>query len=273
MRSTAKWKSWPAEARRELLRRLRATVTLRDLRLDPTLALRLAGLSPDPWQAELLRSTAPRELLLCTRSAGKSTAAAALALNEALLRSASLVLLFSPTERQSGELAQKVWGLYEALACPIPATKRTELQLHLANGSRVIALPGNERTVRGYNGVRLAVVDEAARVPDELYLACRPMLSVSRGRLLCLSTPFGQRGWFYEAWEGRDGVPWRRTPVPATACPRIDPAFLAEERAAMGPRWYAQEYLLSFEAAVDAAFDPEAIRDAFSDHSVRPLWE
>jgi hypothetical protein len=30
----------------------------------------------------------------------------------------------------------------------------------------------------------------------------------------------------------------------------------------MGPRWYRQEYELSFEAATDAVFDPAAVRRA-----------
>ncbi len=37
--------------------------------------------------------------------------------------------------------------------------------------------------MRGYAGVDLLVIDEAARVPDELYRSVRPMLAVSNGRL------------------------------------------------------------------------------------------
>jgi hypothetical protein len=48
----------------------------------------------------------------------------------------------------------------------------------------------------------LVIVDEAARVPDDLYRAVRPMLAVSQGRLIALSTPFGQRGWFYDELHG-----------------------------------------------------------------------
>ena len=92
------------------------------------------------------------------------------------------MLLLSPSDRQSGELAAKVFGYYGALGQPIGSRKRTELQLHLVNGGRVIALPKNEKTIRGFLGARLLVVDETSRVSDALYPAVRPMLAVSRGR-------------------------------------------------------------------------------------------
>jgi hypothetical protein len=236
---------------------------------DPTLLLADAGMPPDPWQAKLLRQSSARTLLLCSRQAGKSQTAAALALQVALLEP-SLVLLLSPTLRQSGELFRdKVMRLYDGLGRPVKAAQETALTLTLANGSRVISLPGNEGGIRGFSGVSLLVIDEAARVPDELYSAVRPMLAVSRGRLVALSTPFGKRGWFYEEWAGANR--WERVMIPADRCPRISPEFLAEERLALGERWYRQEYLCSFEETTDAVFSWEDIQAALSS-DVAPLF-
>jgi hypothetical protein len=137
------------------------------------------------------------------------------------------------------------------------------LSLALANGSRIISLPGNEETVRGFSGVALAIIDEAARVPDDLYLAVRPMLAVSGGRLVCLSTPYGKRGWFFEAWER--GAEWQKVKVAADQCPRISKEFLAQEERAMGRRYFRQEYHCSFESLVDAYFDSESIQAALVD--------
>jgi hypothetical protein len=259
-----------AKVRQELAKATGKNLPLIDrLKADPARLMTLAGMEPDPWQAALLRSPSRRMLLLCCRQSGKSTTAAALALAEALCRPRSLVLLLSPSERQSGELAAKVFGYYDALAAPVPARKRTELQLHLTNGSRVIALPENERTIRGYSGARMLVVDEASRVSDALYFAVRPMLAVSRGRLVCLSTPFGRRGWFFEAWEGSEA--WERVKITADQCPRIPADFLAEEEKALGQRWYRQEYHCSFEDAIDAVFAFEDINAACCD-AVPPLF-
>jgi hypothetical protein len=143
------------------------------------------------------------------------------------------------------------------------ARRETALQLDLENGSRIVSLPGEESTIRGFSGVALLVVDEAARVPDPLYFAVRPMLAVSRGRLVCLSTPFGKRGWFFDAWHSAES--WKRTRITASECPRIPAAFLAEERLSLGPRWFAQEYECSFEDTVGAVFAYEDIQAALTD--------
>ena len=66
----------------------------------------------------------------------------------------------------------------------------------------------------------LLLVDEVARVSDELYVAIRPMLAVSGGALWLMSTPFGKRGIFHDEWM-RAGADWQRFRVPATECARI----------------------------------------------------
>src|SRR5262245_44870902 len=109
---------------------------LEQIRVDPAATMRLSGLTPDPWQATLCRSSNDRILVLTARQVGKSTTVAALALHTILTWPDSLVLLLSPSERQSGELAVKVLNYYDRLGKPIAARKRTELQLNLANGSR-----------------------------------------------------------------------------------------------------------------------------------------
>lgn len=231
---------------------------------DPVALMGAAGITPDPWQAEALRSPAGRLLLNCSRQAGKSVTAASLAVHTALRAARRLVLLLAPTQRQSGELLHTCADIYSAGGRPVLSESESALQLRLRNGSRIIALPGKEATIRGYSGVHLLVIDEAARVPDALYYSVRPMLAVSAGRLVCLSTPFGTRGFFYEAWE-HGGTQWERYEVPATECPRISASFLEEERRNMGDWWYAQEYECRFLDAQSAAFRREDIDNAFKD--------
>lgn len=242
-----------------------------DLRaaLDPAEVMRRAGLTPDPWQAELLRSRAQRALLLCTRQAGKSTVTAALALHAAVYRPPALVLLLSPSLRQSGELFRKVMGFYTFFSKTAPALGETALTLTLANGSRVVSLPGSEATVRGYSGVDLLILDEAARVDDALYFSVRPMLATSGGRLIALSTPWGKRGWFYDAWHG--AADWERIRVTAPDCPRISGAFLEEERAALGDFWYRQEYECQFSETVDQLFGYDLVMASMTS-DVAPLF-
>src|ERR1035441_6131572 len=122
-----------------------------------------AGMPPDSWPGRLLRSRAERVLLLCSRQSGKSTVTAAMALHEVLFRPSSLVLLLSPSLRQSQELFRKVTDFRNRIGVPIPVVEESALRVELKNGSRIVALPGTEETVRGFSGVRLLVVDEAAR--------------------------------------------------------------------------------------------------------------
>jgi len=160
------------------------------LALDPVALAHAAGIAADPWQADLLRSDAREMILLCSRQAGKSTVSSILALHEALYRPSSLVLLLSPSLRQSQELFRKVKERMRALGVAGPTVgEESALRAEFGNGSRIVALPGAEATVRGYSGVGLLIVDEAARTPDALYQAARPMLAVSGGRLVLLSTP------------------------------------------------------------------------------------
>jgi hypothetical protein len=91
-------------------------------------------------------------------------------------------------------------------------------------------MPGALETVRCYSP-NLIIIDEAARVPDDLYRAIRPMLVVSHGRLVALSTPFGQRGWFYDEWQGTG--PWQKIRVTWHDCPRITAECIAEEERAL----------------------------------------
>lgn len=146
-------------------------------------------LDPDPWQARLLRLRAKRVLLNCSRKFGKSTTIAILTLHKALYEPGTLIFVIGPAERQAKEFFAKVSRFYHALGGQISAESVRKLGLVLENGSRIEALPASEKTIRGFSEVDLLILDEAARIDDTLYYGVRPMLSVSGGSLMMLSTP------------------------------------------------------------------------------------
>ncbi len=230
--------------------------------------MRGAGMEPDDWQRDVLLSRAPRVALLTCRQAGKSTTTAALAAHEAIHRPGSLTLLLSPSLRQSSELFRKVLEFWRAAGCPEPKDV-SALRLETRSGSRVVSLPGTESTIRGYSAVSLLVIDEAARVEDSLYHSVRPMLAVSGGRLIALTTPWSKAGWFHTSWSGSE--PWERVRVTATDCPRIAPDFLEEERRCLPPSVFQREYEATFTDAEDAYFRAEDIERAFAG-DVEPLF-
>ncbi len=238
--------------------------------LDPAALAEGIGMVPDSWQADVLRTDEPRVLLNCCRQSGKSSTCAVKAVHVAVYEPGSLILLLSPSQRQSSELFRKVTAVYRSLGRPVPSESENALSLTLENGSRVVSLPGTEGTIRAYSAVRLLLVDEAARVPDDTMAAVRPMLAVSGGQLIALSTPFGRRGWYHEAWEN-GGNTWQRVRIPASECSRITAAFLAEERAALGSWLYSQEYECTFAESSVALFSEAHLRAMF-DSTIKPLF-
>jgi Terminase large subunit, T4likevirus-type, N-terminal len=235
--------------------------------LDPVAFARRLGIEPDDWQARFLRSPSLRVLMNCCRQSGKSTVAALDALHGALYTPRSLILLLSPAQRQSIELFRKCLEFYRAMNRPVPAEAENQMSLALENGSRIVSLPGNESTIRGYSGVRKLIVDEAAQVPDSLYKSVRPMLAVSGGSLDALSTPYGTSGWWSAAWHAIGTADraerWTRIKITANQCPRISSTVLATEREELGDWWFRQEFMCQFMDDETAVFRSEDIERAF----------
>ncbi len=238
--------------------------------MDPVGFLRTRlGFEPDARQAELLTAPVRRGMLNCTRQWGKSTITAALAVHRAYSEDGSLCVVLSPTARQSGEFLRKASGFVRRLGIRPRGDGDNEISLLFPNGSRIVGLPGTEATVRGFSRVSLMLIDEAARVSDELYLAMRPMLAIGGGDLWVMSTPCGQRGFFWDEWTNHPER-WTRVTVTAAQCPRISEAFLVEERAVMGDRWFRQEYMCEFVGVDDSVFSRESIERALR-RDIEPL--
>lgn len=240
--------------------------------LDAVIFARQAlGLEPDAWQQQVLRSPSNRLLLNCCRQSGKSTTTAALATHTAIYEPGTLTLVFSPTQRQSGELFRKITGVIDGVLNPTDYEEDTKTALTLANGSRIVSLPGSERTTRGYSSPALVLVDEAARIDDDLMTAIRPMVATNAGRIVMLSTPWGKRGAFHQAWT-TGGNAWERIEVTAEQCPRISAEFLESERLELTPLEFAAEYECRFVETVQNVFRFEDIEAAVS-NNVTPLFE
>ncbi len=223
----------------------------------------------DQWQRDALNETR-NSLWNCTRQAGKSTTAAAKALWKADQYPGSPVLLISPSQRQSSELFRKVQEHMEAMDNPPKLLEDNKLSCELENHSRIVSLPGEEKTIRGFSKVALLIEDEAARVTDELNAATRPMLAVSGGQLVMMSTPFGKRGHFFKAWED-GGDAWGRTKIEWWKCPRITPEFIEAERRELGDWWVRQEYECEFVQTLDQVFTYELVMASMSDE-IEPLF-
>jgi hypothetical protein len=242
-----------------------------DLKLatDPVQFAKLLGIEPDPWQETALRYRGKKLLLCCSRQSGKSTVSAILALHKVIFNPGVTVLLVSPSARQSSELFSKVTGLIKQLPVKLEKIVDNRLSVVLANGSRIISLPSSESTIRGYSA-DLVIMDESARISDVLMQAVSPMVSVSGGALILLSTPAGCRGHFYNFYIDENSG-WEKITITADQCPRIDPEWLVKERDMIGDLFWRQEYMVEFVQNSDSLFTIEQINDAFD--SDFDMWD
>lgn len=223
----------------------------------------------DPWQTELLRKRPQQSLLLCSRQSGKSTTSAALVLYQAIFCPGSLILIISKAFRQAEELFRIVKFGSTNILNKDDILRENQTTLELTNGSRIISLPGKEDSIRSFSSVALLVIDEAAQVSDDLYATIRPMIAVSKGKIIALTTPFGKRGWFFHAWIG--DTDWYKVQVTANDCPRISKEFLDNEMQEVGIWWVKQEYFCEFVETEDQLFSYEMIDRAVTHRNT--AWE
>jgi hypothetical protein len=221
---------------------------------------RAFGYPPMAWQRDLLSETRDT-LVLKGRQVGFTACAAALAIHTARQVSGSTSAIISPSQRQSSEVTVRdrlgLWQLDERL-------KQDSVSLlRLANGSRIVSLPGSARGIRGYS-CQLTVIDEASWVPAETHTAARPLTAATNGRLIIGSTPGAPVGPFYElATKPPDG--WATFTVKSSEVPTISAEFLERERREMAPDLYAQEYEAAFGHGGGGLFTPDRIAALFEE--------
>ena len=235
---------------KNLVRRERASEFAETLRISPW------GNSLDPWQKQVLDSPKKNKILNCSRQVGKSTVTAIEALHRAVYKKDQLILIVSPSLRQSQEIFKKVTYYANQVASLPDKVEDNQLSLALSNGSRIVALPGNPKTIRGYSAASLVIIDEAAFTEHSVFAAVSPMLSVSNGDLMLLSTPNGKIGFFWDVWS-KGGDDWEKFEIPWTECPRHTPSQMEALKAVIGEMRFNVEFLCQFYDAEDAVFSYE----------------
>jgi Terminase large subunit, T4likevirus-type, N-terminal len=231
--------------------------------VDPVAFAESLGITPDPWQANVLRSPHQRIQILASRQSGKSLVCGIYALWFALNHQKTTVLIISPSLRQSQLMMRNILDWFGELK--VPSEVESALSLRVATTKSVIvALPGIEKTIRGYKADCI-IFDESALIEDDTYRAVRPMAAVSDAKIFAIGTPHGKRGWFYESWTNSDE--FYKVKVTAAECPRLAsrPEYLAQERRQLGQFWFEQEFECVFHQAESSIFRLELIEASIGD--------
>ena len=202
---------------------------------------------PGEQQADILaRAPGVKEIKLnCCRQWGKSTLTAVLAVHRLVMEAGATILVVGPAGRQSGEMVTKVGRFLGKMGIRTRGDGVNSGARVLPNGSRIVGLPAVEGTTRGFSAVSMLIVEEAARVPDDVYLALLPSVAVSNGDVILLSTPKGRRGFFYREVAAGDTKDSLVCTGPVTECRHISEEFLAKQKS-KGDVYYRQEFLCEF---------------------------
>jgi hypothetical protein len=213
-------------------------------RLDPALWVReILHIEPTPWQETFLRAKRGASLLVLTaRQIGKTTAASWAMAHTMVFTPASLSVVACPAQRQSAEAVRRV---RDALVTAGAVFKSENVYgLELDNGSRVLALPGSDDSIRGLTVDGWIIADEAARLTDDLIAALRPMRARRpHARFAMLTTAWSRTDPFWTAWTAEDPN-WIRIKATADEMPDLFlPGFLDQERYALGEPAFQREYL------------------------------
>jgi hypothetical protein len=219
--------------------------TLREIayQIDPVLWVReVLGVEPEPWQEEFLRAPLGASIIALTaRQVGKTTTAAWAIAHSMLFTPGGLSVIACPAQRQSAEAVRRV----REFVIKVGAELRTDnvYALELKNGSRVLALPGSDDSIRGLTVDGWIVADEAARLTIDLIAALGPMRARRpQARFAMLSTARSRTDPFWMVWEG-DDPSWLRLKATADSVSFFTEEFLAQQKRLFGEGRFNQEYL------------------------------
>jgi hypothetical protein len=211
--------------------------------IDPALWVRqVLGVEPAAWQEQFLRAPLGASIIALTaRQVGKTTTAAWAIAHHMLFTPGGLSVIAANAQTQSGEAVRRVRDIVVEVGAELKSEKVYGLELK--NGSRVLALPSSDDSIRGLTVDGWIVADEAARISNDLIAALRPMRARRpQARFAMLSTAWSRSDPFWTVWAD-DDPSWLRLRATAESVPFFSEEFLEGERRALGESGFKREYL------------------------------
>ena len=220
------------------------------------------------YQVAPLNDTSKRLVISTGRQIGKTEMAAIRGLYNAVWHDDSVTLILSPNQRQSNILFRRMkYFLNRNAVMPddvrIPITesitRETQTVIELGNGAEIHSLPASEDgdNIRGFTA-HMIIVDEAAKIKDDVYKVIRPMLLTTRGTLILQGSPKGMSNYFYKCYSEPT---WKFSPYhfPSSVSPLISDEDIEEARLTLPDNEFRQEYLGEFISSVGVMFTPEEV--------------
>lgn len=244
-----------------------------------------------PWQRKWVRDSARFKIGLWSRQTGKSFSTSCEAAEDSAAQpknSSNLWVCLSAGERQALEWMEKAKKWAEALKITVDSYEEirdsanalmSRSEIRFANGARIIAIPANPDTARGYSGN--LVLDEFAihEKPAEIWAAIYPSITnplTGVKKLRIVSTPKGRGNKFADLWEHNEKYSKHKVTIEDAVRMGL-PIDIEELKAGVDdPDIWAQEYMCEFIDNTSVLLPYELIGKCESDHisddGVSPLF-
>ena len=169
-----------------------------------------------PWQRAWVADSSRFKIGMWSRQTGKSFSTACEATTDSAgqpAHSSNLWVVLSAGERQALEWMQKARKWAEAIKCTVDSYDElrdsanaliSRAEIKFWNGARIVAIPANPDTARGYSGN--LILDEFAihEKPFDIWAAIYPSITnrlTGEKKLRIVSTPKGRGNKFADLWE------------------------------------------------------------------------
>ncbi len=234
-----------------------------------------------PYQKEWVSDQSRFKIWLKSRQIGGSLATAFEIVADSIQRGADWIVL-SAGERQALEFMEKVHRAasifgqaisYETGQPFIPVTKAS--QIRFPNGARILALPANASTARGYSAN--LVLDEFAfhENPEEIWRAVYPIITNPlRGqlKLRVISTPAGMNNKFFGLWNDSPDFSRHKTTVYDAVEQGLDLNIQELKANLSDPDGWAQEFECQFMEHAAQVFPLDLIL-SIEDSNTSMTWD
>lgn len=221
-----------------------------------------------PYQKQVFKDDSNFIICLMSRQCGKSFTIAARAVYKSITTPNNLTIIVSVNQRSADELLRKVkqWALACKTFSDLVDYSENASSVTFNNGSRVISLPANPESLRGWSGD--VILDEFAMLDndEEIFQAVLPVItSKMNGKqktLTICSTPTSLDTQFSKIWHIDDSE-WSKHKYDIYECVnqglKADPDLLKE--IVNDDLVFDTEYLCKFASGSGTAFPTEWLNE------------